>query len=167
MTASTKAAGARKPGTTTHRSDTAQIREGVTKARHGTAGYVRHHAERAVDVPVGAAIVARERVEDVVEPWIAPEKREKELKELRVQVTRELNKFERRGGQARRKATQRARHTRTRFERELKQRRRAVEKAVKENRTRIRKSVTENRGKVEDGLRKAQTEVSERVSTLV
>nr|MDQ3571667.1 hypothetical protein [Actinomycetota bacterium] len=62
--------------------------------------YVRQTAERAVDVPVGAALT----VVDNVRPLTAAEAREKELKQFRTQVSRELNKLERRGGQARRKA---------------------------------------------------------------
>ena len=67
---------------------------------------------------VGAALTVRDRVSDVVEPWTTTTGRDKELKSLRTQVTRELNKFERRGGQARRKANQRVRSTRTKLERE-------------------------------------------------
>src|SRR5688572_27772202 len=85
--------------------------------------YVVQTAERSVDVPVGVALTVRDRVTEVVEPWTTSTAREKELKSLRTQVTRELNKFERRGGQARRKATQRVRQTRNRLEREVKQRR--------------------------------------------
>ncbi len=137
-TTSSKSAGRRTTGrstastrsTTTGRStasrtETAQVREGVTKARNGGVAIVRQGAERAVDVPVGAALTVRDRVADVVEPWTSESGREKELKSLRTQVTRELNRFERRGGQARRKATQRVRSTRTRVERE-------AQKVVKE-----------------------------------
>src|SRR3989337_160258 len=109
---------------TATRSDSSQVREGVTKARHGAVSIVRQGAERALDVPVGAALIARDRVNGVVEPWTSTETRERELKSLRTQVTRELNKFERRGGQARRKTTQRVRSTRNRVEGELKARRR-------------------------------------------
>jgi hypothetical protein len=151
------------PSTATSRSDASQVREGVTKARHGAVGIVRQGAERALDVPVGAVLIARDRVTEVVEPWTSTETREKELKSLRTQVTRELNKFERRGGQARRRTTQRVRTSRNRVERELKARRREVEKAVRENRTRVEKAVKQNRGRAEDALSKAQERVSELV----
>ena len=124
--------------------------------------YVRQTAERSLDVPVGAALTVRDRVSDAVEPWTKPETRTKELKSLRTQVTRELNKFERRGGQARRKTNQRVRQTRNRVERELKARRREVEKTVKENRARVENAVKENRTKAEQQLKK----VSERVPAL-
>jgi hypothetical protein len=142
-TTASKSTGTTKPKTTT------------TKATEPTTGpveTVRQSAERAVDVPVGAALLVRDRVSDVVEPWTSTATREKELKSLRTQVRRELNKFERRGGQARRKATRRVRSTRTRVERELKARRRDVESTVKQNRV-----------KAEDALSKAQERVSELV----
>src|SRR5687767_13596984 len=111
---------ARKPTTnsTASRSDTSQVKEGATKVRKGATSIAVSAAERAVDVPVGAALVLRDRVEEVIEPWTTESTRERELKSLRTQVTREFNKFERRGGQARRKASQRVRSTRNRVERE-------------------------------------------------
>ena len=136
------------------RSDAAQIREGVTKARNGAVSYVRQTAERSVDVPVGVALTVRDRVNEAVEPWTQTETRERELKTLRSQVTRELNRYERRGGQARRKASSRARQTRNRVEREIRQRRRSIERQVKQNRR-----------KAEQQLKKAQSAVSERVGT--
>ena len=136
------------------RSDAAQIREGVTKARNGAVSYVRQTAERGVDVPVGVALTVRDRVNEAVEPWTQTETRERELKTLRSQVTRELNRYERRGGQARRKASSRARQTRNRVEREIRQRRRSIERQVKQNRR-----------KAEQQLKKAQSAVSERVGT--
>lgn len=142
--------------TTPKRSGTTQVREGLTKARHGATSYVRQGTERAVDVPVGAALSATDRVNELVEPWTSTDTRDSELKDIRTRVERELNKFERRGGTARRKATQRVRQTRNRVEREVKQRRRKAETTLKENRR-----------KAEDGLKKAQTTVQERVSTLV
>ncbi len=155
-TTASKSTGTAKPRTTTT----------TTKAVEPTTGpveAVRQSAERAVDVPVGAALMVRDRVNDVVEPWTSTATRERELKSLRTQVTRELNRFERRGGQARRKATQRVRSTRTRVERELRARRREVGKTVKQNRTKVEKTVRQNRVKAEDALSKAQERVSELV----
>jgi hypothetical protein len=118
--------------------------------------YVRQTAERAVDVPVGAALTVADRVNELVEPYTSRETAAEELKGLREQVVRELNKLERRGSDARRKATQRVRETRNRVDRAVTQRRRSVETTVKENRERV-----------EDGLKRAQTAVQERVNTLV
>jgi len=152
---------------TTKRSSGSQVREGLTKARNGAATYVRQGTERAVDVPVGVALVTADRVNEFVEPWTSTQSRESELKSMRTRVEREFNKFERRGGTARRKATQRARQTRNRVERELKQRRRSVETSVRQNRRKAETTLKENRKKAEDGLKKARTTVEERVSTLV
>ncbi len=124
----------------------------TTATPNGAVATVRQTAELAVDLPVGAALTAQERVNEAVQPWTKSETRAKEFKDLRAQVTRELNRFERRGGQARRKATQRARRTRNRVEREVIQRRRAIEKGVKQNRVRL-----------ERRLKTAQTAVQERV----
>lgn len=140
---------AAKPRTTT-----------ATPAKETTpVDYVIQTAERTVDVPVGVALTVRDRVNDVIEPWTKETTRERELKSLRTQVTRELNKFERRGGQARRKTTQRVRQTRNRVERELKARRREVERTVKTNRTKVEKAVKTNRTKAEQQLRKVQERV--------
>jgi hypothetical protein len=153
--------------TTTKRTGSAQVREGITKARNGAATYVRQGTERAVDVPVGVALVAADRVNAIVEPWTAPETRDEELRSIRQRVERELNKFERRGGTARRRASQRVRKTRNRVERELKQRRTSVESSVKENREKAETALKENRVKAEEQLKKARATFEERVSALV
>jgi hypothetical protein len=145
-----------RTNSTTSRSDTAKIREGLTKARNGSVSYARHTAERSVDLPVGAALTAADRVTEIVEPFTARETANRELTGIRTRVERELSRFERRGAGARRKARTRARQTRNRVERELKRRQRSVETSVKRN-----------RNKAEDGLKRAQTAVQERVSTLV
>ena len=76
-------------------------------------------------------------------------------RKLTILVNRGCVPAERRGGQARRKATTRLRSTRKNVEREVKARRREVEKTVKQNRK-----------KAETQLKKAQKTVSERVPVL-
>jgi prefoldin subunit 5 len=125
--------------------------------------YVRQTAERAVDVPVGAALTVADNVSETVKPWTDAVGREKELKQFRTQVTRELNKLERRGGQARRKATTRARSTRGRIERELKQRRNRVERSVKQSRTKAERELKARRTRVEKAVKDVQSAVQERV----
>jgi ElaB/YqjD/DUF883 family membrane-anchored ribosome-binding protein len=131
----------------------------------GAVAYARQTAERAVDVPVGAALTVAENVSETVKPWTEQAGREKELKQLRTQVTRELNKLERRGGQARRKATTRARGTRNRIEREVKQRRNRVERTVKQNRTKAERELKSRRTQVEKAVKDVQTAVQERVGS--
>jgi prefoldin subunit 5 len=145
------------PRTTSRsRTDAQKIREGLTKVRNGSVSYARQTAERSVDVPVGAVMTVADRMNEVVEPFTKRETAQRELKSFRTQVERELNKLERRGSQSRRKAHTRARQTRNRAQRQLKQRRRQVETTVKQN-----------RAKAEDSLKRAQSAVSERVTTLV
>jgi len=155
-TASTNTTARGRNTASASRSDSAKIREGLTKARNGSVSYARQTAERSLDVPFGAALTVADRVTEVVEPFTARETANRELKSIRTRVERELNRFERRGASARRKARTRVRQTRNRVERELKQRRRRVETTVKQN-----------RAKAEDGLKRAQTAVTDRVSTLV
>ena len=142
--------------TQTSRTDAQKIREGLTKVRNGSVSYVRETAERSVDVPVGAVLSVADRLNGVVEPFTKRETAERELKSFRTQVERELNKLERRGAQSRRKARTRARQTRNRVQRQVKQRRRRFETTVKQNRV-----------KAEGNLKRAQSAVQERVSTLV
>ena len=154
-------------GTTTPK-QTSQTSTTATKDERGidtAVSYVRQTAERAVDVPVGAALAVAENVSETVKPWTEQTAREKELKQFRTQVTRELNKLERRGGQARRKATTRARGTRNRVERGLKQRRNRVERTVKQNRTKAERELKTRRTKVEKAVKDVQTAVQERVGT--
>lgn len=134
------------------RTDSARARGGL----NGSVAYARQTAERSVDVPVGVALTVADRVNEIVEPFTARQTAERELRSIRTRVERELNRFERRGASARRKARTRVRQTRNRAERELRQRRRKVETTVKQRRT-----------KAEGGLKRAQTAVTDRVSTLV
>jgi prefoldin subunit 5 len=147
----------------TTRTSTASTPPKDERSIDAAVAYVRQTAERAVDVPVGAALTVAENVGETVRPWAEPTAREKELKQFRTQVTRELNRLERRGGQARRKATTRARGTRNRVERELKQRRNRVERAVKQNRTRAERELKARRTQVSKTVKDVQSAVSERV----
>ena len=73
-----------------------QAKGGVVAA----AEYVRQAVETVVDVPVGAALTTADRVGDINVRFNTAHKRETELKRVRNQLRRELNKVERRGGTA-------------------------------------------------------------------
>jgi hypothetical protein len=106
----------------------------------GLGDYARRASDTAVsavDLQFGAALTAADRVRELVKPWRQRETAQKEIKNLRSQFTREVNKVERRGGTARRKATQRARRTRNRVEREAKRRRQTAEQRIKTARTQV------------------------------
>jgi hypothetical protein len=117
-----------------------QTTQTTTETPSGVGEYARRAGDTAisaVDLQFGAALTAADRVRELVKPWSQRETAQRELKSLRHQFTREVNKVERRGGTARRKATQRAKRTRNRVEREVKQRRRTAERRIKTARTQV------------------------------
>jgi hypothetical protein len=85
---------------------------------------VGSYAERAVLIPVGAALIAREqvlaRVNDTIESYASPSK-----------ANAQLRKFERRGNTARNRLEREVRKTRVRVEREVRQTRGRVEREVR------------------------------------
>jgi len=94
------------------------------------------YAERAVLIPVGAALVARdnllETVTEVAKPY-----RQRET--AQAQLERDIKRFERRGTTARNRVERELKKARTRVERELRQRRTRVQRTVKQNRTRVQR----------------------------
>jgi len=88
-----------------------------------TAGVFGDYAERAVLIPVGAALIARDRVvtgvSDTVSNYSSTTKAQAQLR-----------RFERRGITARKRLEREVRKARVRVERELRQRRRVIETAV-------------------------------------
>jgi len=153
--------------TTTKKTTTAKKTTASTPAPKTSVEVARERAiqtaETAVDVPVGAALTIYERATEAVEPFGTPAKREAELKRVRTQLRREINKVERRGGTARRRALQRAKRTRNRLEREVKQQRRSLESSVKQN----RKKAESELKKAETQLKTNRTEAEKRVREIV
>jgi hypothetical protein len=102
-------------------------------------------AETAVDLPVGAVLAVTDRVSELVEPFTGRTAAEKQLKNYRTQLRRQVKRTERRGATARRRATTEARKTRNRVEREARKHQRTVETTLKRNRNeleqRVRKAV--------------------------
>ena len=103
----------------------------ATSAGQYTLDTVALQAERALLIPVGAALIARDAVVDITKPYTSRTSAEKELK-----------KFERRGNTARNTLRREAKRTRTRVERELRQRRNEVTKSVKDARGDLQKQVS-------------------------
>lgn len=116
-----------------------------TKASTSQKNQARTVAESAVDFPVGAVLVATDRISELVEPFTGRTAAEKQLKSYRTQLRRQVKRTERRGATARRKATTEVRKTRNRVEREARKRQRTVETTLKRNRNefeqRVRKAV--------------------------
>ena len=91
-------------------------------------------AERALLVPMGASLVARDNLVSTVR-GLATKYR------TRTALERELRRYERRGATARNRLERQVRRTRTKVERELRQRRSRVERTVRQNRRRLEREV--------------------------
>lgn len=129
-------------------------------ATRDTVGVLGDYAERAILIPVGAALIARERVvstvSDTVSTYSSTTKAQKEIQA-------QLRRFERRGSTARNRLEREVRKTRTRLERELRQRRRELTKQVEHTQTQIEDAV---RSRLEEGADLAGR-IQERVLNLV
>ncbi len=118
----------------------------------GTTDLVGDYAERAVLIPVGAALIARERVvtsvSDAIASYSTPTKAQSQLR-----------KFEHRGNAARTRLEREVRKTRTRVERELRQRRRELDR----RRGRLTKGVTSRVEQTQAQLEKTQSQLEDAV----
>jgi hypothetical protein len=128
-----RAAEARKRTTAARK--TAETRAELTKTPVDRA---QEYAERAVLIPVGAVLTARDKaiatVEELAKSVSTREKAEKELAARRKRVEADLRRFERRGRSERNRVERRVKKTRTRVERELRQRRNRVEREIRSTR---------------------------------
>ena len=144
-TTATRAASARR---STRSSTTTQPKTPVEQ--------VQQLAERAVLVPVGASLLARDNLVSTVRNLAT-------RYSTRTGVEREIKRYEKRGASARNRFEREVRRTRTRFERQLRQRRSLVERTVKQNRRRVEREVRS----VRKDLGKQSTLVGSRVEKLV
>jgi hypothetical protein len=116
---------------TTKRASTSRTSSSNASAKRSTQAVknptVGAYAERAVLIPVGAALIAREqvvaRVNDTIGTFGTPAK-----------ANAQLRKFERRGYTARNRLEREVRKTRVRVEREVRQTRGRVEREVRQRR---------------------------------
>lgn len=114
------------------------------------------YAERAVLIPVGAALTARDRVLSSVNATISNYSSP-------TKAQAQLRRFERRGATARNRLEREVRKARVRFERQLRQRRREIERTVGELEGR-RETVAKNGTGLANEL---ATRLQERVLTRV
>ena len=138
-TKATRAKAARASAATT-------VGSGVPVARYRTTTSFGDYAERAVLIPVGAALTARDRVlssvNEAISSYSSP---------TRAQA--QLRRFERRGATARKRLEREVRKARVRVERELRQRRREIEKTVsdlEDRRDTVAKNGTELANRVQE-----------------
>lgn len=127
----TSTPGAQKPGTTTKRSTTRRkpASAGRTTSTSRTASRTTL-AERAVLVPVGAGLLARDNLVSTVKGFASTYR-------SRSNFEREIKRYERRGVTARNRVERQVRRARTRVERDLRQHRSLVEKTMRQNRSRV------------------------------
>ena len=168
--AAAKAAAARRTNTRTkashakgartravHQTESA-LRSSQTATKE-TAGVFGDYAERAVLIPVGAALIARDRVVNSVSDTIS-------IYSSSSKTQAQLKKFERRGATARNRLEREVRKARVRVERELRQRRRAIESTVSELEDRT-EAIAKNGSDVAGRVPELATKLQERVLSLV
>jgi len=153
--APTRAKAARKP--TAAKAAKASSARSTRSSARGTAQ--TNYAERAVLIPVGAALIARDTVVETVTDTLS-------TYSSSSKAQAQLRRFERRGTTARNRLEREVRKARVRVERELRQRRREIEGTVSdldERREAITKRVPELANRVPELADKVQ----ERILSLV
>jgi hypothetical protein len=136
-----------------------QTRTAVAQAEiasRDTGGVFGEYAERAVLIPVGVALTARDRVVSGVSDTLS-----NYSSGARAQA--QLRRFERRGATARNRLEREVRKARVRVERPLRQRRRKIERSVGDLEQR-RDAVAKNSSDLANEL---ANRVQERILTLV
>ena len=133
-----KASGAkaRRTRALRHNASASRPTQSTAGAPELSVASVGEYAERALLIPVGAALIARDRVISSVNDTISSYS-------TSSKAQAQLRRFERRGATARNRLEREVRKTRIRFERELRQRRRRVQKGVS-NLERRRDTVAKN-----------------------
>jgi hypothetical protein len=153
-----KATNARAARTRTiHQSESAAKQ--AQAATRETATVLGDYAERAVLIPVGAALIARDRVVDSVTDTLS-------TYSSTSKTQAQLRRFERRGATARSRFEREVRKTRVRVERQLRERRRKIEGTVselEERREAFAKSGSDLAGRVPE----LANQVQERILSLV
>jgi hypothetical protein len=117
-------------------------------AARNTVDVFGDYTERAVLIPVGAALIARDRVVSTVNDTISSYG-------STTKAQAQLRRFERRGSTARNRLEREVRKARVRFERELRQRRRDLGQTVsslEERRDAVAKNVTELPNRVQERI---------------
>lgn len=153
-TAKSTASTARSTASTARRSSTSSAR---ARGATGTIPTVGVYAQRAVLIPVGAALIARDRLL----AGVSELPRDPSAANAKAQA--QLHKFERRGTSARNSLEREARRTRVRLERELRRRRGELDRAVSDldkRRNSISRSLTEQ---VEEASTQIERTFQERV----
>ncbi|HEY1451622.1 MAG TPA: hypothetical protein VGF47_11780 [Solirubrobacteraceae bacterium] len=140
-----------------HQSESA-AKQAQTATRE-TVGVFGDYAERALLIPVGAALTAREKVVSTVNDTLSSYS-------STSKAQAQLRRFERRGATARNRLEREVRKARVRVERELRQRRREIEKTVSELEGR-RDAVAKSGSDLANRVPELANRVQERIVSLV
>jgi hypothetical protein len=128
-TTATKATTPQAKSTTAKAARTRAIHQTESAAKQAqtatreTVGVFGDYAERAVLIPVGVALTARDKLVTTVNDTIS-------TYSTSTKAQAQLRRFERRGATARNRLEREVKKARVRVERELRQRRREIEKTV-------------------------------------
>jgi len=151
----TRAKGARTRATNQTRSAARQ----AETATRDTASVFGDYAERAVLIPVGVALTARDRVLSTVTDTFSNYS-------STAKAEAQLRRFERRGATARNRLEREVRKARVRVERKLRQRRREFERTVSDLEDR-RDAVAKNGADLANRVPELANRVQERILSLV
>jgi hypothetical protein len=128
-------------------------------ATRETAAVFGDYAERAVLIPVGAALIARDRVVDSVTDTLS-------TYSSTSKTQAQLRRFERRGATARNRLEREVRKARVRVERQLRERRRGIESTVSDLEDR-RDAFTKSGSDLANRVPELANEIQERILSLV
>src|SRR5436190_70316 len=155
--AARKAAATRRRNAARRSQAARRAAETRAQAELSTLGGVQAQAERAVLIPVGAALTARDVVVDATKPYTASrESAERELTKLTKRVATNLRRFERRGNTARNRAVRQAKRTRTQFERQVRRSRSQTTRFLRRNRREAERQVKAARRQAERQVKTAR-----------
>jgi hypothetical protein len=128
-----------------------------------TAGVVGDYAERAVLIPVGAALIARDKVVSSVSDTLSNYS-------TSTKAQAQLRKFERRGETARKRLEREVRKARVRVERELRQRRKTIESSLSDTVNEIdgrREKIVKNGSEIANRVPELASQAQDRILSLV
>jgi len=157
-TSTTSASGGKAPAKAARKPASAKASTARSRPAARTSTQA-NYAERAVLIPVGAALMARDRVVSTVSDTISNYS-------STSKAQAQLRRFERRGTTARNRLEREVRKTRVRVERELRQRRREIESTLSDLEAR-RDAVAKNGSDLANRVPELANKVQERILNLV
>ncbi len=110
----------------------------------------------AVNVPVGIALEARDRIAEAIEPFTERETAEKELRKFRTSLRGDLKRFDRRGNTVTNRAQRELRKHRNDVKRNVRKRRNEASRTVKQRRRQVETRIKRGRRQAETQIKRGQ-----------